>query len=916
MYFVKRSITLFVLLYFSVKIVAQQPDVTGNFIEADIPISITPEFPSICNPSVGVQVSCNENFSYYIWKHIPSGRILEEGSDKSSVLIKEFTNPLVLPYGKWELKVETEINGLACYKTFEFEIFNLLDPNQIQLYFENAGFFSLPIYREDLPIARDNSEGNRNNNCTISEIKYEDGPNGIIDLKMSIIEVMNSSQVVKELTSEVIVTNNNCLCGVNGESQIQLFEEKYFQDQAALWAHTFFQDDNSNQGVEFAKGRVLDESSLPYKSDNIEFDHFNYLHSINDNVYSENQTTESFSFKFHGNIFLPFPIGGFNYTQSCETILNFDHNIHVVSPSGHPFLLPPNATDVIFSDGSIENVPEGVCLGYSLNNIEFKSHYLVGSDQSIHGGYHSYLKELFQDDLLTPYSEDTLMVGMALENCYDCNFQSFRFLPQTEHLNNSTAGYDYPVLKKIENIDADYKLWFEQVDANKIIYDLMCSIRNGDSEFDLPQRVLNHVVIGYDINIQGVNYEYILLSCPSNETKLYLTNPVFNNLPSANDGFKDALKICSNDEVRLVVYQKKDEDKRDLNRTGQFIDWDGVNFWNIYYKQEVDCKLEPNFFKTNTSLSIYLNNLQNSDNLLLFVNGYRNNGNTELTWDFENSNELVNNCNDNYEKGSYWNSIASAFINRIQNYNVIYADGHYSITTSNHHVVGNSVFESKINFASSAAGCLGAANIRIPLPYKNYAGSPFSCFHNTNPNVDGFLERYEGGKNAGADLYEKIKNGKIEIESINVGNETKITGKIDIVAHSMGYAFAIGIIDYLSPYIVPDSNGKRFGRFYILAPENASTLPNQSNFNIYDFEEVRQYGSNEILEENFKQDGIAPQKAVPGLNFVSGSSNDYGRIPFLGEEKHKNFLDAHFNENYLWVLNKVIVGQNGYVKKR
>ena len=47
-----------------------------------------------------------------------------------------------------------------------------------------------------------------------------------------------------------------------------------------------------------------------------------------------------------------------------------------------------------------------------------------------------------------------------------------------------------------------------------------------------------------------------------------------------------------------------------------------------------------------------------------------------------------------------------------------------------------------------------------------------------------------------------------------------------------------------------------------------------------------------------------------------GSSNDYGRIPFLGEEKHKNFLDAHFNENYLWVLNKVIVGQNGYVKKR
>jgi hypothetical protein len=63
------------------------------------------------------------------------------------------------------------------------------------------------------------------------------------------------------------------------------------------------------------------------------------------------------------------------------------------------------------------------------------------------------------------------------------------------------------------------------------------------------------------------------------------------------------------------------------------------------------------------------------------------------------------------------------------------------------------------------------------------------------------------------------------------------------------------------------------------------------------------------------QDGVAPQCGVPGLTFNS-SSNAFGRVPFLGFTKHKNFVDAHLGANYGWVLTTLIIGRKGYVKPR
>lgn len=44
-----------------------------------------------------------------------------------------------------------------------------------------------------------------------------------------------------------------------------------------------------------------------------------------------------------------------------------------------------------------------------------------------------------------------------------------------------------------------------------------------------------------------------------------------------------------------------------------------------------------------------------------------------------------------------------------------------------------------------------------------------------------------------------------------------------------------------------------------------------------------------------------------------------GRVPFtkLPEWKEKkNFVDIHLSKNYDWIISKIEIGENGYVKKR
>jgi hypothetical protein len=160
----------------------------------------------------------------------------------------------------------------------------------------------------------------------------------------------------------------------------------------------------------------------------------------------------------------------------------------------------------------------------------------------------------------------------------------------------------------------------------------------------------------------------------------------------------------------------------------------------------------------------------------------------------------------------------------------------------------------------------------------------------TIPNIGGFNTRRKNGRMAGINLLQLLN------EMPNRSNNDTIY----MVAHSMGYAYALGIIEVLSKNI-------KFGGFYIFAPENASS----GGVNSKQWDEVWQYGSNLTnppKEAPCLQDGIAPQFNVKGL-----PSNNI--IHFPSElNKFRGFSASHFIGNYTWIFD-LPSGQRGAVKR-
>jgi len=121
----------------------------------------------------------------------------------------------------------------------------------------------------------------------------------------------------------------------------------------------------------------------------------------------------------------------------------------------------------------------------------------------------------------------------------------------------------------------------------------------------------------------------------------------------------------------------------------------------------------------------------------------------------------------------------------------------------------------------------------------------------------------------------------------------------------MGYAYSLGMIDELK------AQGYKLGRFYIWAPENASSGSVTSS----DFEnkEVWQYGSNEesLKDKKWLEDGVAPQAPVGNI----GTSRVY--IPEDGSAP-QGFLESHSVSNYKWIFTKLTDPNKdkGYVKNR
>ncbi|TAL62216.1 MAG: fibronectin type III domain-containing protein [Bacteroidetes bacterium] len=227
---------------------------------------------------------------------------------------------------------------------------------------------------------------------------------------------------------------------------------------------------------------------------------------------------------------------------------------------------------------------------------------------------------------------------------------------------------------------------------------------------------------------------------------------------------------------------------------------------------------------------------------------------------------------------NYWGGIDATFTNQITTYNTIYASGNDDVRTSNH--------ASLINLHVSLASLL---TLQRPPPQ--------------NKNYDGYQQRWNNGKKAGEDLVKKLHNGTIPCRKTTAGGQGSILDTVDVVAHSMGYAYANGLIQALREDWIHVS------RYYILAPENPGTgfLPSG-------IDEVWQYGSDEEHDPVFTLDGIAPQCKIPGIDQFG---NKGGRvfIPVNDQSIKTGPVDSHLAKNYGWILKKN-PADKGYVKKR
>lgn len=256
--------------------------------------------------------------------------------------------------------------------------------------------------------------------------------------------------------------------------------------------------------------------------------------------------------------------------------------------------------------------------------------------------------------------------------------------------------------------------------------------------------------------------------------------------------------------------------------------------------------------------------------LLVFVNGYRG----PMKERDASDNMVIQ--RDRY---MYWFKLDDRFIERLQPDVSFYLDGSLSISTSNH--------RTRFNF--------GWSLLRTHFTKEGKKKPRFYRRFNTKSNDKGFEIRRENGRIAGLSfLYARCNSPQCE----------NVKDTLDIVCHSMGYAYTLGFLEVVSEHV-------KLRNIYILAPENAGyAAPDWSMF-----DHVWQYGSNLGLENPDAvkfQDGVAPQTTLKNLDKLPKEKG--GRICTPSTWPNKHFVHSHMVYSFDWIFDWIEKGQPGYIE--
>jgi hypothetical protein len=244
-------------------------------------------------------------------------------------------------------------------------------------------------------------------------------------------------------------------------------------------------------------------------------------------------------------------------------------------------------------------------------------------------------------------------------------------------------------------------------------------------------------------------------------------------------------------------------------------------------------------------------NLSAQKRFLVFSNGYRGMNLDSMTT----SNEIYTTSPaGGMSPAGYWFDMDDTLISRFQPSATYYIDGHHPVATSMHRTLGRSYW----SWLVTRFGWVGHLNWGF----------------NDRPNPQGFQCRFDNGVRCG----ERFLNYHM------TAGDT-----VDIVCHSMGYAYALGFMKAIESHVV-------WGKILILAPES----PGVMGYDWNRFEEVWQYGSDRFekgADVTCRQDGIAPQCPVVGIEKLDPGSG--GRL-FIPKGARKGFIRSHHLSYWEW----------------
>lgn len=238
--------------------------------------------------------------------------------------------------------------------------------------------------------------------------------------------------------------------------------------------------------------------------------------------------------------------------------------------------------------------------------------------------------------------------------------------------------------------------------------------------------------------------------------------------------------------------------------------------------------------------------------IIVFVNGYRMAMPVaNIIREFKRNDEVTT-----FDVNDYWNDIDDQFKTRLKDQFSFYADGDAPTLTAKN----NMGFE-----ARKTHGRKAAQSLMRKLSAIKFAPSGITTLDASKFGMSAALSNQNTAK--------KIP--------------------IDIVCHSMGYAYALGMIEELT------ASGYWVDRLYAIAAENP-TLGYTPNY----LDVANQYGSGPD-DPWYQQDRIAPQGKIPGIS----------ERAFIPEGVPKGPYDSHSIANYGWIF-KIKQDAQGYISPR